>query len=295
MGRKRDAEGRTPDDKGYQPAYSDHESLWVKQMLFGAHEAGKNRANKYRFEPVPGDSFMICDGRTGWSRHLFSIHECGLPLYTRFDYKITLCGQQAAAPGEKRAVGVRTDHIAIPYEPINLATWLSECKEKPGYPRPQASKETYLCASCHGQLLDYLGVEEKPLPPRKPRPAPKPAPDRERLEFLVLGHSPEGATRYPHPVTITVCPRGILTLVNFSLGPPIVNVGGQRGVEDVILDGKLNETYAEEFDACEARWLVPYLARLAEDEEVNANELIKAYEAKHGHAPKREWSADHTY
>ena len=293
MGKKRDAAGRTPYDKGYQPTYADDKTLQTKQSIFAVHEAGRNRMNRYRYEPVPGDSFMLCDGTTGFSRHLFSVRECGLPLYARFDFKITLCGQQAATPGEKGAAPTRP--MAMEFEPINLATYLSECEKKPGHPRPQPPKGTYLCAACHGQLLAYLGVEDKPLPRRKRRPAPKPTPPRERLEFLVLGHSPEGATGYPHPVTITVCPRSILTLINFSLGPHSVNAGGQCGVEHVIIDGELNESFAQEFDACEARWLVPYLARLANGEEVTSEELATAYESKHSHGPQRELSADYTY
>ncbi|UUV34041.1 hypothetical protein NQK81_11505 [Amycolatopsis roodepoortensis] len=115
-----------------------------------------------------------------------------------------------------------------------------------------------------------------------------------QLEFLVLGHSPEGATGWPHPVTISVHPRGKTTLLNFSMGPHIVNVGGQRSVTQVILDGELDETYAEEFDACEARWLVPHLARLAAGEKVTGRALIKAYESKFGHRPRTERSADYT-
>lgn len=293
MARKRDAAGRTPDDKGYQPTYSDDMTLWTKQIIFGVHEAGTNRANRYRYEPVPGDSFMLCDGTTGWSKHLFSVHECGLPLYMRFGYKITLCGHQAATPGEKRAVGA--GYEAMVYEPISLATYLADCETKPGFPRPQPPKGTYLCANCHGQLLAFLGVEERPIPPPKRQAAPKPATMPERLEFLVLGHSPDGASGYPHPVSISVHSRGERTLINFSLGPHLVNVGGQRGVKHVIPDGQANESFAQEFDACEARWLVPYLARLAVGEDVTDAELMTAYEAKNGHSPKREWSADYTY
>lgn len=114
------------------------------------------------------------------------------------------------------------------------------------------------------------------------------------LEFLVLGHSPDGATGWPHPVTISVHPRGQATLLNFSMGPHIVNVGGQRPVSQVILDDTLDERYAEEFDACEARWLVPHLARLVAGEKVTDRALIKAYESKFGHEPRTEMSADYT-
>lgn len=116
-----------------------------------------------------------------------------------------------------------------------------------------------------------------------------------QLNFLVLGHSPEGATGWPHPVSISVYPRGERTLLNFSMGPHIANAGGQVAVTWVILDGALNESFAEEFDACGARWLVPYLARLASGEEVTEHELIDAYRAKFGRHPKTEPSADHTF
>lgn len=119
--------------------------------------------------------------------------------------------------------------------------------------------------------------------------------DREQLEFMVLGHSPEGAVGWPHPVTISVHPRGKTTLLNFSMGPHIVNVGGQRSVSQVILDGGLDEKYAEEFDACEARWLVPYLARLASGEKITADALITAYESRFDRRPRREISADYSF
>lgn len=118
---------------------------------------------------------------------------------------------------------------------------------------------------------------------------------REPLDFLVLGHSPNGATGWPHPVTISVYPRGKTTLLNFSIGPHIVNSGGQVPITRVMPGGELNEAYAEEFDACEARWLVPYLARLAANEIVTKRELISAYQSRHGRPPKTERSADHTY
>ena len=115
------------------------------------------------------------------------------------------------------------------------------------------------------------------------------------LDFLVLGHSPDGASGWPHPVTIAIHPRGKTTLLNFSMGPHIVNVGGQIPVTRVILEGELNETFAEEFDACDARWLVPHLAGLAEDGIVTESDLIEAYRAKFGRGPRIERSADHTF
>lgn len=118
---------------------------------------------------------------------------------------------------------------------------------------------------------------------------------RRMLDFLVLGHSPDGASGWPHPATISVHPRRTTTLLNFSLGPHIVNAGGQVPVTQVVIDGALNETYAEEFDACDARWLVPYLARLAAGEGISAQELIGAYESKSGYPPKIEQSADYTF
>lgn len=116
----------------------------------------------------------------------------------------------------------------------------------------------------------------------------------ELLDFLVLGHSPDGAAGWPHPVTIGVLPRGAATLVNLSMGPHTINVGGQVGVARVIRDGELDETYAEEFDACGARWLVPYLARLAAGEEISEEELIGAYRARFGREPATEQSGDYS-
>ncbi|MCK0111022.1 hypothetical protein MWU75_02555 [Ornithinimicrobium sp. F0845] len=118
---------------------------------------------------------------------------------------------------------------------------------------------------------------------------------RGQLNFLVLGHSPKGATGWPHPVTISIHPRGRTTLLNFSMGHHIVNVGGQIPVTQVILDGELNETFAEEFDACEARWLVPRLAQLAAGENVTVNDLIETYQSMFGHRPKVERSGDYTF
>lgn len=119
--------------------------------------------------------------------------------------------------------------------------------------------------------------------------------ERPQLEFHVLGHSPEGATGWPHPVTISIHPRGTTTLLNVSMGPHAANVGGQIPLTRVILDGELNEAFAEEFDACEARWLVPYLARLAAGEDVTVDDLVGAYRSKFARRPKVEWSADHTF
>lgn len=117
----------------------------------------------------------------------------------------------------------------------------------------------------------------------------------ELLDFLVLGHSPEGATGWPHPVTISIHPRGRTTLLNVSMGPHVANVGGQVPVERVIIDGELNETFAEEFDACEGRWLVPHLAQLAAGENVTVNDLIGAYRSRFGHPPRTEPSVDRTF
>lgn len=113
------------------------------------------------------------------------------------------------------------------------------------------------------------------------------------LTFLLLGHSPEGATGWPHPVSISVHPRGRTTLINFSVGPHIVNSGGQIPVGRVIVDGELNEVLAEEFDACEARWLVPYLARLAAGEDVTADDLVAAHRSRFGQRPRTETSRDY--
>ena len=118
---------------------------------------------------------------------------------------------------------------------------------------------------------------------------------RRRLNFLMLGHSPAGATGWPHPATIAVHPRGETTLINFSMGPHIANVGGQVPITRVIHDGELNETFAEEFDACEARWLVPHLARLAAGENLTEDDLALAYEARFGRRPKTETSTDITF
>lgn len=113
---------------------------------------------------------------------------------------------------------------------------------------------------------------------------------RVKLDFLVLGHSPEGA----FPVTISVHPRGRTTLLNFSVGSHPLSVGEQLAVTQVILDGALNETFGNDFDACEARWLVPHLERIAAGENFTADDLIGAYQSKFGHPPKVEQSADYT-
>lgn len=114
--------------------------------------------------------------------------------------------------------------------------------------------------------------------------------ERPQLDFRELGNSPEGATGWPHPVTISIHPRGRTTLLNISLSPLAADVGGQIPVTQAILDGELNEAFAEEFDACEARWLVPYPARLATGED-----LTGAYRSRFGRRPNAEWSADRTF
>ena len=117
---------------------------------------------------------------------------------------------------------------------------------------------------------------------------------RTPLEFLVLGHSPEGATGWRHPATLSVHPHGKKTLLNVSMGPSIVNAGGQLAVTRVILDGALDEAFAEEFDVCEARWLVPCLARLTAGQDLSADELIEAYQSRFGRSPRIERSAEFT-
>jgi hypothetical protein len=79
------------------------------------------------------------------------------------------------------------------------------------------------------------------------------------------------------------------------MGPHIVNVGGQIPVTRVVIDGELNEMFADEFDACSARWLVPHLAQLSAGDDVTVDDLVEAYRSRFGHAPTTELSADHTF
>lgn len=79
------------------------------------------------------------------------------------------------------------------------------------------------------------------------------------------------------------------------MGTSFVNVGGQLVIERVIVDGEFNDSFAEEFDATEGRWLVPYLARLAADESVTMGDLIEAYQSRFGHPPKKLTDYDTTF
>ncbi|WP_112141606.1 hypothetical protein [Glycomyces dulcitolivorans] len=112
-------------------------------------------------------------------------------------------------------------------------------------------------------------------------PKKQPAP----LRFLVVARTPPGP--YPHPVEIAVYPAGADSLVSFSIGPHVVNAGGQVPLARVLDDAGtgLNPVFAEEFDAADLHWLVPYLVRLKAGDDV-ADDIVTAYRARHRTAPE---------
>lgn len=114
--------------------------------------------------------------------------------------------------------------------------------------------------------------------------------DHQQLSFIVVARTGPGP--YPHPVEAAIHPAGRDTRMSFSIGPHIVNAGGQVALARV-LDGEgLNPMFAEEFDAGDLHWLVPYLVRLQAGEDVT-EEIVAAYVATHGRRPERMLQARH--
>ncbi|SDD85728.1 hypothetical protein [Glycomyces harbinensis] len=108
----------------------------------------------------------------------------------------------------------------------------------------------------------------------------KPDPPR----FLLLAQTASGS--WPHPVEVSLHPAGADSIVGFSIGPHAANVGGRVPLSSV-LDGTgtgLNPNFAEEFDAAELHWLVPFLVRLHAGEDVEAD-IESAYRERHGTWP----------
>lgn len=112
-------------------------------------------------------------------------------------------------------------------------------------------------------------AKKRPVPPR----------------FLVVARTSPG--HYPHPVEVGVHPAGADSLVSFSIGPHVVNAGGQVPLYRVLDESGtgLNPIFAEEFDAAELHWLVPLLVRLLAGEDVT-DDIVSAYRALHGRSPE---------
>lgn len=106
-----------------------------------------------------------------------------------------------------------------------------------------------------------------------------------QLRFLVVARTDSG--HWPHPVEVAVHPAGRDSRVSFSVGPHIVNAGGQIALSRVLDESRtgLNPLFAEEFDAAELHWLVPLLVRLHKGEDV-ADEIAAAYRERHGRDPE---------
>lgn len=108
----------------------------------------------------------------------------------------------------------------------------------------------------------------------------------ELVRFLVLGRAVDARGLL---VSIKVHPAAIGTRLDIAMdGPPMASVGGQFPVLRVIgVDGQL-AGFADAFQAVDAQWLVPYLARLADGEDVAEAELVAAYVGQHGSEPEIE-------
>jgi hypothetical protein len=111
-------------------------------------------------------------------------------------------------------------------------------------------------------------------------------PRDDRLTFLVLART--GSGPYPHPVEICLYPDGRDSRMSFSIGPHVVNAGGQLALTRVLDDERtgLAPAFTTEFDAAELHWAVPYLVRLHAGEDVR-DEIIAAYRERHGKEPDR--------
>lgn len=109
-----------------------------------------------------------------------------------------------------------------------------------------------------------------------------------RLPFLVLASTPPGD--YPHPIRVMLHPDGARSRMAFSLGPHAANVGGQVALSVVVDPGGagLDPRFTREFDAADLHWVVPFLQRLQDGEEVTS-EVEAAYRERHGRAPR--WDA----
>ncbi|KHL10545.1 hypothetical protein CLV56_1946 [Mumia flava] len=110
--------------------------------------------------------------------------------------------------------------------------------------------------------------------------------ERDRPQgFLVVARTAPGP--YPHPVEVAVYPDGRDSRIAFSIGPHAANVGGQVPLARVVdaLQDDTDPAFTEEFDAADLHWLVPFLVRLRAGEDVT-DEIIDAYEAKHGTRPE---------
>lgn len=93
---------------------------------------------------------------------------------------------------------------------------------------------------------------------------------------------------WPHPVEVGVWPAGADSLLSFSIGPHAVNAGGVAALASVLDESRtgLNPVFAEEFEAAELHWLLPFLVRLHAGADV-ADEIAAAYRERHGRPPER--------
>lgn len=106
-----------------------------------------------------------------------------------------------------------------------------------------------------------------------------------QLTFIVVARTDPGP--WPHPVEVALHPAGPDSRMSFSVGPHAANSGGQLALSRVLDDRRtgLNPMFDEEFASGDLHWLVPYLVRLHNGEDVE-DEIVEAYAARHGRAPQ---------
>jgi hypothetical protein len=103
--------------------------------------------------------------------------------------------------------------------------------------------------------------------------------------FIMVARTGSGG--YPHPIEVGVQPNGADSMLAFSIGPHVVNVGGIVPLGNVLDEDRtgLSPRFNEEFEAAELDWLVPLLVRLHAGEDV-AEEIKSAYQERHGKRPE---------
>jgi hypothetical protein len=110
---------------------------------------------------------------------------------------------------------------------------------------------------------------------------------REEPPRFIMVAQTASAGGYPHPIEVGVQPNGADSVLAFSIGPHMANVGGLVRLDTVLDEHRtgLNPQFNEEFEAAELDWLVPLLVRLHAGEDV-AEEINSAYQERHGKQPK---------
>jgi hypothetical protein len=113
-------------------------------------------------------------------------------------------------------------------------------------------------------------------PPRECDWDLEPAPAR----FLQLASGEDAAALRPWPYTVHVSVDELPPLIVFSAGTGPMSSGGVFSLRSA-----LSPDWTEQFDRAGGTWLLPYLRRLADGDDVGEIDLEHAYFDLHGHPP----------